>query len=130
MCRQLGNVPLHVVPLTKEYWDLVVADCIQQVRQGLTPNPDVLCNARQVPHRVLLSLWAWCGAGLYESVRRIVDMPNSMVEGLPSRFPSKSPFDGASSAGLRPRKSFRSTIHAQDKIRGILRPRCDAASGV
>ncbi|MBQ7061932.1 MAG: tRNA 2-thiouridine(34) synthase MnmA [Bacteroidales bacterium] len=32
------------VNLHKEYWDNVVAYTINSVRQGLTPNPDVMCN--------------------------------------------------------------------------------------
>jgi tRNA (5-methylaminomethyl-2-thiouridylate)-methyltransferase len=43
VCEQ-ANVPLHVVSLQKEYWDKVVAYTVEQVRQGRTPSPDVLCN--------------------------------------------------------------------------------------
>ena len=32
------------VNLHKEYWDNVVSYTIESVRQGLTPNPDVMCN--------------------------------------------------------------------------------------
>lgn len=46
VCRALGNVPLHVVPLTAEYWALVVEESIAGVRRGRTPNPDMLCNSR------------------------------------------------------------------------------------
>lgn len=38
------NVPLHVVPFQKAYHERVVAYTIDAVRQGLTPNPDMLCN--------------------------------------------------------------------------------------
>lgn len=44
-CAQLG-VPLEVVPLTKQYWDRVVSHSIKEISEGLTPNPDVLCNSR------------------------------------------------------------------------------------
>lgn len=44
-CEQLG-VPLEVVPLTKQYWDRVVSHSIGEIAEGLTPNPDVLCNSR------------------------------------------------------------------------------------
>ena len=37
-------LPLQVVDLHKDYWDKVVDYTISQVRQGLTPNPDVMCN--------------------------------------------------------------------------------------
>ena len=35
---------LDIVDLQQEYWDRVVAYTIDKVRQGLTPNPDVMCN--------------------------------------------------------------------------------------
>jgi len=43
VCKQLG-VPLEIVSLQQEYHDYVVKYTIDQVRQGNTPNPDVLCN--------------------------------------------------------------------------------------
>lgn len=41
-----AGVPLRVVPLTRAYWDGVVAECVAELRAGRTPNPDVLCNSR------------------------------------------------------------------------------------
>ena len=38
------GLPLQVIDLHKDYWDKVVDYTITQVRQGLTPNPDVMCN--------------------------------------------------------------------------------------
>ena len=35
---------LEVVDLHKDYWDNVVDYTIRKVKQGLTPNPDVMCN--------------------------------------------------------------------------------------
>lgn len=35
---------LEVTDLQKEYWEQVVGYAIDRVRQGLTPNPDVMCN--------------------------------------------------------------------------------------
>ena len=35
---------LEVVDLHKDYWDNVVSYTIDKVKQGLTPNPDVMCN--------------------------------------------------------------------------------------
>ena len=34
----------EIVDLQKEYWEKVVAYTIDKVKQGLTPNPDVMCN--------------------------------------------------------------------------------------
>lgn len=45
VCQQL-DVPLQVVSLQKEYWDQVVAYTMAEIKQGRTPNPDVLCNQR------------------------------------------------------------------------------------
>ena len=45
VCEHL-DVPLDVVPLTNQYWDLVVAHSIDQISRGRTPNPDMLCNSR------------------------------------------------------------------------------------
>ena len=45
VCEQAG-VPLHVVPLTTEYWDRVVASALADIKAGRTPNPDMLCNSR------------------------------------------------------------------------------------
>ena len=38
------RLPLEVIDLHKDYWEKVVDYTITQVRQGLTPNPDVMCN--------------------------------------------------------------------------------------
>lgn len=45
VCSHL-HIPLHVVPLTTEYWTHVVTSSIADIRRGRTPNPDVLCNSR------------------------------------------------------------------------------------
>ena len=36
--------PLEVVDCHREYWDQVTRYTMDQVRAGLTPNPDVMCN--------------------------------------------------------------------------------------
>ncbi len=45
VCEKL-SVPLEVVPLQKEYHDLVVSYTIDSVEKGFTPNPDILCNSQ------------------------------------------------------------------------------------
>ncbi len=45
VCKQ-ADVPLEVVPFQKEYWERVVAYAVNEVKEGRTPNPDMLCNAR------------------------------------------------------------------------------------
>ena len=48
VCEEAG-VKLEVVPLTDQYWQRVVSHCLAEIKAGRTPNPDVLCNSRQVP---------------------------------------------------------------------------------
>lgn len=43
VCKRLG-VPLEIVSLQTAYWDRVVAHTVQELRQGRTPSPDILCN--------------------------------------------------------------------------------------
>jgi tRNA-specific 2-thiouridylase len=45
VCQEL-DVPLRVLSLQKEYHDEVVQYVINEVKQGRTPNPDILCNQR------------------------------------------------------------------------------------
>lgn len=47
ICRWLAKrygLPLDVVDLHREYWEQVVGYTMEKARQGLTPNPDVMCN--------------------------------------------------------------------------------------
>lgn len=43
-CKQLG-VSLEVVNLQKEYYSRIVSYTLEEVKNGRTPNPDVLCNS-------------------------------------------------------------------------------------
>ena len=38
------GLSLEIIDLHQDYWDKVVAYTIEKVKQGLTPNPDVMCN--------------------------------------------------------------------------------------
>ena len=40
------NIPLKIVPLQKEYLDLVVSYVLAELKRGRTPSPDILCNER------------------------------------------------------------------------------------
>ena len=47
MCRFIAKkyaLPFDVVSLHQEYWDNVMEYALRTVRQGLTPNPDIMCN--------------------------------------------------------------------------------------
>ena len=43
VCDQL-QIKLHTVNFSKEYWDSVFQIFLNEYAQGITPNPDVLCN--------------------------------------------------------------------------------------
>lgn len=43
VCNKL-KIPLLQVNFVKEYWNNVFSNLIEQYQNGLTPNPDILCN--------------------------------------------------------------------------------------
>lgn len=46
-CTLIANkysLPLRIVSLHQEYWDYVMRYALDSVRNGLTPNPDLMCN--------------------------------------------------------------------------------------
>lgn len=45
VCRE-ANVQLEIMSMQRAYFDRVVEHCIEEVRKGRTPNPDVFCNTR------------------------------------------------------------------------------------
>jgi len=45
VAKNLG-IQFQTVNLVKEYWNEVFEDLLEDYKQGLTPNPDVLCNSR------------------------------------------------------------------------------------
>lgn len=47
MCTYIAQkygLPFDVVSLHQEYWDNVMEYALRTVREGLTPNPDIMCN--------------------------------------------------------------------------------------
>ena len=43
VCEKL-NIPLKRVDFIKEYWDYVFTYFLEELKEGRTPNPDMLCN--------------------------------------------------------------------------------------
>ncbi|MDD6223791.1 MAG: tRNA 2-thiouridine(34) synthase MnmA [bacterium] len=43
VCNKLG-IPLHRIDFVKEYWDYVFTYFLDELKQGRTPNPDIMCN--------------------------------------------------------------------------------------
>lgn len=52
VCGQL-DIPCYSVNFVKEYWDQVFSETLTGFQEGLTPNPDILCN-REIKFKVLL----------------------------------------------------------------------------
>ena len=44
VCRHLGNMPVEMVDLSREYWLTVFEPALELWHDGSTPNPDVECN--------------------------------------------------------------------------------------
>ena len=40
----LLNIPLNTIDLSEEYWDSVFTEMLDDIKSGVTPNPDILCN--------------------------------------------------------------------------------------
>lgn len=45
VCKHLG-IPLYEVDFVKQYWNEVFSEMIRDYQNGITPNPDILCNRR------------------------------------------------------------------------------------
>ena len=52
------GLKMEVVSLQQEYWDTVVAYTLRTVREGLTPNPDVMCN-RLIKFGAFIDKWGY-----------------------------------------------------------------------
>lgn len=52
VCEVIG-IPYYSVNFATQYWDQVFAGFIDELKRGLTPNPDILCN-REIKFNVLM----------------------------------------------------------------------------
>ena len=43
VCNKL-DIPLHRIDFVKEYWDYVFTYFLDELKNGRTPNPDIMCN--------------------------------------------------------------------------------------
>ncbi|MFT4580341.1 MAG: tRNA-specific 2-thiouridylase [Gammaproteobacteria bacterium] len=52
VCEPL-DIPVNTVDLSKNYWDSVFEEFVDEYRRGRTPNPDILCN-REIKFKAFL----------------------------------------------------------------------------
>ena len=52
VCEPL-EIPVNTVDLSKNYWDCVFEEFVDEYRRGRTPNPDILCN-REIKFKAFL----------------------------------------------------------------------------
>ena len=76
VCKQL-NVPLQIISMQQIYHDKVVGYMLKEIKQGRTPNPDVLCN-QQVKfgafYDVLDSSFDYVATGHYAQIEHRSDV--------------------------------------------------------
>lgn len=87
VCEQI-DIPYYAVSFVEEYRNQVFAQFIEDFKQGLTPNPDILCN-REIKFKVFLDKAMELGAdylatGHYCQNQKIDDQ-ECLVKGLDSQ---------------------------------------------
>ena len=60
VCDQIG-IPLHMANFSSDYWDKVFKRFLSDHHEGLTPNPDILCN-KEIKFRAFLDYCMEIGA--------------------------------------------------------------------
>lgn len=60
VCETL-QIPYYSVNFVKEYWDLVFSHFVEELKQGWTPNPDILCN-REIKFQIFFQKAMQLGA--------------------------------------------------------------------
>jgi tRNA-specific 2-thiouridylase len=84
VCEHL-NIPYYSVNFVQEYWDHVFSHFIEELKEGHTPNPDILCN-REIKFQVFLAKAKSLGAdflatGHYCRIGTIDDTP-TLLKGV------------------------------------------------
>ncbi len=81
------SIPLHQINFAARYRDEVFSYCLDELRAGRTPNPDILCN-RHIKFDAFLGHAldhlgaAAVATGHYARLRRISDRPPRLLRGL------------------------------------------------
>ncbi len=84
VCEHLG-IPYYSVNFVKEYWDQVFSFFLKELKEGYTPNPDILCN-REIKFNAFLAKAKSLGAdylatGHYCQIGRDPEHPK-LLKGL------------------------------------------------
>jgi tRNA-uridine 2-sulfurtransferase len=84
VCDQI-QIPFYAVNFVKEYWEHVFAHFLDELKQGHTPNPDILCN-REIKFKVLLEKALeiggdWLATGHYCQVGNSLSGKASLLKG-------------------------------------------------
>ena len=81
VCQKL-KIPLYSIDLSQKYWDHVFTHFLKDLKQGNTPNPDILCN-REIKFHVFLKKALALGAeklatGHYARISKQSDLLKSL----------------------------------------------------
>ncbi len=83
VCGQIG-IPYYSINFVQEYWDNVFTHFLEELKQGHTPNPDILCN-REIKFKVLLDKALSMGADYlatgHYAQKSLVDGNNCLLKG-------------------------------------------------
>lgn len=79
VCEQI-DIPYYGVNFVQEYWNQVFLQFVQDLKKGLTPNPDILCN-REIKFKVFLEKALELGADFLATGHYCQNIYN---EGVPS----------------------------------------------
>lgn len=77
----LLKIPFYPVNFTQEYWDNVFSQFLDELKQGYTPNPDILCN-REIKFKHLYEKARGLGASFLATGHYVRTDGNHLLKGL------------------------------------------------
>lgn len=80
VCEKMG-IPCYTVNFTKEYRDRVFASFLTDLKAGLTPNPDILCN-REIKFKSLYEKAVMLGADKLATGHYCRQVEGKLLKGL------------------------------------------------
>ena len=79
VCEQL-EIPYYGINFVREYQDQVFAHFIEELKRGLTPNPDILCN-REIKFKVFLEKAFELGAQFLATGHYCQNIDRQLIKG-------------------------------------------------